>query len=329
MDIARIRQLRLKPLATCLASALAFAASGAVARPVSHEMPREFTEILERLNAHDLPPLPASWQRPSPADFLLRAQPSRHEIPPVPAGSIVVQNCADSGAGSLRQAIDDADDGDTIDLTQLSCSTISLTTGSLFVGQTSLRLQGPGSKYLSITGNDTCRADSARRARHALRQRSHDRARCEILHRRPDRRRAWRLHLLGRLGVPERFGGDLLRGEEHELDASRDRRRDLRVCRRLGVELGRVQQLGDQHDQRCRRRDLLAELRVDKRQLHRRQLRARPRRRRLCARSHGEVQHDLGESHLRHRRRALLDRQRDDHQLDDRLEYRRRSAAAS
>ena len=48
MDTAKIRQLRLKPLAGCLASALAFAASGAIARPVSHEMPRPFTEILER-----------------------------------------------------------------------------------------------------------------------------------------------------------------------------------------------------------------------------------------------------------------------------------------
>jgi hypothetical protein len=155
LNTAKIRQLRLKPLAGCLASALAFAASGAIARPVSHEMPREFTEILERAKAHDLPPLPDSWRQPSPAEIMLRVQPTPHRIPLVPAGSIVVQNCNDSGAGSLRQALNDAANGATIDLTQLSCSSISLTTGSLFIGQTTLRLQGPGSKYLSITGNDT------------------------------------------------------------------------------------------------------------------------------------------------------------------------------
>ena len=155
MDTAKIRQLRLKPLAGCLASALAFAASGAIARPVSHEMPRPFTEILERAKAHELPPLPEWWQQPSPAELTLRAHPVPHEIPPVPAGSIVVQNCNDSGAGSLRQALDDAVEGATVDLTQLACSSISLTTGSLLIAQQSLHLQGPGSKYLAITANDT------------------------------------------------------------------------------------------------------------------------------------------------------------------------------
>jgi hypothetical protein len=154
MDTAKIRQLRLKPLAGCLASVLALAASAAAARPVSHAMPPAFAEILDRIDANDLPPLPEGWHPPSPAEIMLRAQPTRHEIPPVPAGSIVVQNCNDSGAGSLRQALNDAADGMTIDLTQLSCSTISLTTGSLLVPQQTVRLEGPGSKYLSITGND-------------------------------------------------------------------------------------------------------------------------------------------------------------------------------
>lgn len=155
MAIAKIRELRLKPLAGCLVAALAVAASGAAARPVAHAVPPQFTEILERAKAHDLPPLPAWWRQPSPAEVSQLAQPAPHEITPVPAGSIVVQNCNDAGAGSLRQALNDAADGMTIDLTQLSCSTISLTTGSLLVPQQTVRLQGPGSKYLSITGNDT------------------------------------------------------------------------------------------------------------------------------------------------------------------------------
>ena len=84
----------------------------------------------------------------------MRWQPAPHEIPPVPANSIVVQNCNDSGSGSLRQALLDAGNGDTIDLTQLSCSSITLTTGSILFTQTTVTLQGPGSKYLSISGGD-------------------------------------------------------------------------------------------------------------------------------------------------------------------------------
>jgi hypothetical protein len=51
---------------------------------------------------------------------------------PMPAGSnLVVTNCADSGAGSLRQAMLDAHNNTTVDFSQLHCSTITLTTGAL------------------------------------------------------------------------------------------------------------------------------------------------------------------------------------------------------
>jgi hypothetical protein len=48
-----------------------------------------------------------------------------------PADTIVVTNCDDNGPGSLREAFATAGEGDTVDLTGLTCATISLTTGEL------------------------------------------------------------------------------------------------------------------------------------------------------------------------------------------------------
>ena len=154
MGTAYVRRLRLKPLAGCLAAALVFASGNAAAMENRHAAQDVAAAMLERAHSGDLPPLPSWWKKADPAEIALSWQPALHRIPPVPADSIVVQNCNDSGAGSLRQALNDANNGDTIDLTQLACSSISLTTGSLVVPQTTVTLQGPGSKYLSITGND-------------------------------------------------------------------------------------------------------------------------------------------------------------------------------
>ena len=68
--------------------------------------------------------------------------------------AIVVQNCNDAGAGSLRDAVNNAVDGDIIDLTQLQCSVISLSTGAILIGASGLTLQGPGAHRLAIYGND-------------------------------------------------------------------------------------------------------------------------------------------------------------------------------
>src|SRR5262249_24097748 len=59
-------------------------------------------------------------------------------------------NCEDSGPGSLRAAIFAADDTDTVDLTQLSCSTITLTGGEIVISQTNITLDGPGKDKLTI-----------------------------------------------------------------------------------------------------------------------------------------------------------------------------------
>jgi hypothetical protein len=66
--------------------------------------------------------------------------------------NIVVTNCADSGTGSLRDAINTAVSDDVIDMTHLSCSTISLTTGALVMGQSIIEINGPGQNKLTIDG---------------------------------------------------------------------------------------------------------------------------------------------------------------------------------
>jgi len=65
---------------------------------------------------------------------------------------VLVANCNDSGPGSLREAAMSASDGDTIDLSQLGCSRISLTTGSIPIAIDSLTLIGPGRDALTIDG---------------------------------------------------------------------------------------------------------------------------------------------------------------------------------
>ena len=60
-------------------------------------------------------------------------------------GAPPVTNCADSGAGSLRDAVAAAVSGDTIDMTSLGCSEITLTTGAIQTNLAALTLRGPPS----------------------------------------------------------------------------------------------------------------------------------------------------------------------------------------
>lgn len=68
------------------------------------------------------------------------------------AATIPVTNCQNSGAGSLRAAAQAAGNTDVIDLSQLQCSQITLTTGRVEL-PSFVTLQGPGSSQLSIDGN--------------------------------------------------------------------------------------------------------------------------------------------------------------------------------
>lgn len=77
-----------------------------------------------------------------------RAATAAIEMPRIP--DITVTNCDDSGAGSLRDALTNASNGDIVDLTQLSCSTISLTTGALIIGASDVAVIGPGRFDLTV-----------------------------------------------------------------------------------------------------------------------------------------------------------------------------------
>src|SRR6266481_2979138 len=69
------------------------------------------------------------------------------------ATTIIVSNTNDSGPGSLRQALLDANDGDTIDATGIS-GVITLIAGELLVDK-SVTMNGAGADVLAVDGNAT------------------------------------------------------------------------------------------------------------------------------------------------------------------------------
>ena len=70
------------------------------------------------------------------------------------ANIITVTNTNDSGPGSLRQALADANDGDTIEFAVTG--TIGLTSGELLVDK-NVTISGPGSENLAVDANATYR----------------------------------------------------------------------------------------------------------------------------------------------------------------------------
>lgn len=117
---------RLRPLAACLAACIATSAGSTPAQNAS-------------------PLLPAGMLAPRSA-----SAPVSNGAPLAPSSTRVVSNCNDSGAGSLRDALTGAANGDTVDLTQLACSRISLTTGAIVFGATSVAVDGPGENKLLV-----------------------------------------------------------------------------------------------------------------------------------------------------------------------------------
>ncbi len=74
-------------------------------------------------------------------------------VPPAPTRpATAVTNCDDAGPGSFRDTVENAVDGDTVDLSGLTCSRISLTTGAIVFGANSVAIQGPGENKLMIDG---------------------------------------------------------------------------------------------------------------------------------------------------------------------------------
>ena len=71
--------------------------------------------------------------------------------------TIVVRNCNDHGSGTLRDAVASAGSGDTIDLGQLHCSAITLTSGAIDIAVDDLTIKGSRHHALRIDGNDADR----------------------------------------------------------------------------------------------------------------------------------------------------------------------------
>ena len=72
------------------------------------------------------------------------------------AATITVAYINDSGGGSLRQALADANDGDTVNFSLITPATITLTSGELLVNK-SVTISGPGADQLSVNGNASSR----------------------------------------------------------------------------------------------------------------------------------------------------------------------------
>jgi hypothetical protein len=116
--------------------------------------------VMTHVPARSLRPLPL--RRPLAACLAAAlgcaaAAPAEHLVRTT--GALVVDNCNDSGAGSLREAFASALDQDEIDLTQLTCSTITLTSGALVNNQPGIvAVRGPFvpdglPRGLTINGN--------------------------------------------------------------------------------------------------------------------------------------------------------------------------------
>jgi len=129
-----LRHLRQAPLFVGLALACAGVAAQAAERP----------SFEQRLDEH----------RIATRHHLAMRAAQAPAAPVRPAGTLAVTNCADDGDGSLRAAFAAAASGDTIDLTALQCSTITLTSGALATSANDLTLNGPGADLLAIDGNN-------------------------------------------------------------------------------------------------------------------------------------------------------------------------------
>lgn len=130
---SRLHRFPVGLLAASIAATCAGSASAILHEP--HASARN-GEVVRSNPAAAAPPLPQSDQTRS---------------------TVVVTHCDDSGPGSLREAYFNAVDGDTIDLSQLACSRITLTTGALTAAANDVTLNGPGADRLAIDGSSAGR----------------------------------------------------------------------------------------------------------------------------------------------------------------------------
>jgi hypothetical protein len=145
---ASLRASRLRPLAAALAIAIA-ASAPAVATSLAPNHRLDAPAVRSGIDATD---------RPRPrfphADSVFAQRERPDGGPP-----IIVTSCDDAGPGTLREAYFNAIDGDIIDLSQLTCSEISLTTGALTDSPSAAQVEidGPGKYAMTINGNNNGR----------------------------------------------------------------------------------------------------------------------------------------------------------------------------
>lgn len=153
MDIestSHCRHLRRTPLAACLGMALVFAAGHAVGVTPVAPLPLSFHPLHGLVHGAIARARRANHPRASRIpDAGLRGR---------AASTAAVTSCADDGSsGTLRAVVASAVDGDVIDMTNLACSTITLTNGEISIDVDHLTLQGPGQATLAIDGNHASR----------------------------------------------------------------------------------------------------------------------------------------------------------------------------
>jgi hypothetical protein len=128
---ANMHILRPAPLAFCLAVILAAASSPhalGVSRTTPHAVARE-----------------------RGSDFAYRGAPLATRSLHRAAGTLPVTSCADdNSAGTLRTVLASAADGDTVDLSSLTCGTITLALGAVQTAVDNVTIQGPGRDQLTI-----------------------------------------------------------------------------------------------------------------------------------------------------------------------------------
>ncbi|MEO8957960.1 MAG: choice-of-anchor Q domain-containing protein [Rudaea sp.] len=151
-------RVSLTPLASALAIALGVGSIGAdvhagttphdsSGHAAMHALRQELAQLKQQLQTD---PRVIAWK-----------QRAHHRLVPKPAGvqaTVAVSSCVDdpnsaTTAGTLRYAVINASDGETIDLSSLSCSTVTLTQGALPVSVDSLTVTGPSVGTFVIDGS--------------------------------------------------------------------------------------------------------------------------------------------------------------------------------
>ena len=149
MHARQLRSPQLKPLAAVLASlfvlsepALAAQPSAAAAQPFSGA--KMVQSLRSAMMAKDARSPAVSARMPSAPAYV---------------ASAAVTSCGDDPADftTLRHAVLTANPGDTVELSGLQCSKITLTNGAIAVTIDDLTIHGPGAEILTIDGNGSDR----------------------------------------------------------------------------------------------------------------------------------------------------------------------------